>query len=90
MAVAAAVVLIGAAFDDVEERGAVAAAELVVARVINGVVVVLGAVEVEREDGVGYGLCGGELAAFEQQVEVEVSGEFALSQHQEHYASYVP
>ena len=81
-------VLIGAALDDVEERGAVAAAELVVARV-NGVVV-LGAVEVEREDGVGYGLCGGELAAFEQQVEVEVSGEFALSQHQEHYASYVP
>lgn len=71
-AVVVVTVLIGAALDDVEERGAVAAAELVVARV-NGVVV-LGAVE----DSVGYGLCGCQLATFERQVQVEVSGEFAL------------
>jgi len=74
-----------AAFDDVEGEaggGAAAAAELVVAMGVDGVVVVA----LEVEDGFG----GGEFAA----AEVEVNGVFALgyafSQYQEYDAYYVP
>jgi len=70
-----------AAFRD---GGAVAAAELVVAVGVDGVVVVA----LEVEDGFG----GGEFASVE--VEVEVNGVFTLgyafSQHQEHDPYYVP